>query len=247
MRRFFLEKNKIRKGRAILNGSEARHIGKVLRLGVGDNLYLLDGNGCEYRAVITSKSSKIVEVKILERIPPPKESSLTIALGQSLPNKAKKMDYIVQKATELGVSTIIPFFSARSVLSLDDEASQRRLIRWQRIALEATKQCGRAIVPQIEAITPFKKVLEKWEDNSLKIMLWEDEKSVKLKDILRKTQPSSKVIFLVGPEGGFTPDEVEMAKHAAFQTAGLGRYILRTETVGICLLGILQYEWGDIY
>ncbi|KPJ56315.1 MAG: hypothetical protein AMJ42_05470 [Deltaproteobacteria bacterium DG_8] len=245
MRRFFLDKNRIGGGRAILDGSEARHVGKVLRLGVGDTLYLLDGDGWEYQAVITSKSSKIVEVEIVKKIPPRKDSSITITLGQSLA-KAQKMDYIVQKATELGVSTIIPFFSARSVSSLDDERSQRRRIRWQRIAIEATKQCGRAVVPHIEAVVPFKKVLEKWDDNSLKIMLWEDEKNVKLKDVLKKTQPSPKAIFLVGPEGGFTPDEVEMAKNTGFQTVGLGRYILRTETAGICLLGILQYEWGNL-
>lgn len=245
MRRFFLEKNRIEKGRAILDGNEAKHVGKVLRLGVGDSLYLLDEEGSEYQAVITSKSSRTVEVEILTKIPPQKDSSITIALGQALP-KAQKMNYIIQKTTELGVSTIIPFSSTRSVPLLDDERSQRKRVRWQRIALEATKQCGRVVVPRIEAIVPFKEVLEKWNDNSLKIMLWEDEKNITLKDVLKKNQPSSKVIFLVGPEGGFTPDEVEMAKHAGFQAVSLGKYILRTETAGICLLGILHYEWGDL-
>ena len=245
MRRFFLERNMIGKGKAILNGGEARHIGKVLRLGIGDTLYFLDESGWEYQTVITSKSSKIVEVEIVKKSPPQKDSSITITLGQSLP-KAQKMDYIVQKATELGVSSIIPFLSTRSVLSLDEERSKRKRIRWQKIALEATKQCGRVVVPQIEAIVPFKEILEKCDDNSLKIMLWEDEKSNKLKDVLKNTQPLPKVIFLVGPEGGFTPEEVDMAIHADFQTVSLGRYILRTETAGICLLGILQYEWGDL-
>jgi len=245
MRRFFLERKRIEKGRAIINGNEARHVGKVLRLGVGDTLYLLDEDGWEYQAIIASKSSKIVEVEILTKCPPREDTSITIALGQSLP-KAQKMDYIVQKAAELGVTTIIPFFSTRSVSSLDDERSQRKRIRWQKIALEATKQCGRLFVPHIEAIVSFKEVLEKWNDNPLKIMLWEDEKSITLKDVLKKTQPFSKIIFLVGPEGGFTPDEVEIARHAGFQTVGLGRYILRTETAGMCLLSILQYEWGDL-
>ena len=245
MRRFFLEKNRIGKGRAILNGNEARHIAKVLRLGVGDTLYLLDEDGCEYQAVITSKSYKIVEVEILKKNPPKEDSSITVALGQSLP-KAQKMDYIVQKATELGVSTIIPFFSTRSVSSLDGERSQRKRIRWRKIALEATKQCGRVFVPHIEAIVSFKEVLEKWNDNPLKIILWEDEKSITLKDVLKKTQPSSTIIFLVGPEGGFTPDEVKMARHAGFQTVSLGRYTLRTETAGMYMLSILHYEWGDL-
>jgi 16S rRNA (uracil1498-N3)-methyltransferase len=245
MRRFFLEKNRMREGRAILDGSEARHVGRVLRLAIGDTVYLFDENGLEYQAIITSKSSKIVEVEILKKSPVKRGPSITIVLGQALP-KAQKMDYIVQKTTELGVSTIIPFFSTRSVPSLDDERAQMKRIRWQKVALEATKQCGRVVVPQIEAIVPFKEILKEWNDNLLKIILWEDEKDIKLKDILRKTQPSPKVTLLVGPEGGFTPDEVNMAKHAGFQTVSLGRYILRTETAGPCLMSILQYEWGDL-
>lgn len=245
MRRFFLEKSKIENERAILSGSEARHIVRVLRLGVGDKLSLFDGNGWEYQSVITSKSSKIVEVAIKKKSPLQENSSIEVVLGQALP-KAQKMDYIVQKATELGVSTIIPFFSARSVPSLDDERSQRKHIRWNKVALEATKQCGRLVVPQIEDIVPFTEILEKFKDNSLKIMLWEDEKNNTLKGLLKRNQPSPKVIFLVGPEGGFTLNEVNLAKHAGFQMVSLGRYILRTETVGLCLLAILHYEWGNM-
>jgi 16S rRNA (uracil1498-N3)-methyltransferase len=245
MRRFFVKRDRINKGKAILEGSEARHVGKVLRLGAGDSLYLLDEKGWEYKAVITSKSSKTVEVEILEKTPPQKESSLTIILGQALP-KAQKMDYVVQKATELGVSAIIPFFSARSVPLLDDERSRKKLDRWQRVALEATKQCARVVVPQIKNVVPFEDILGKGDDNSLKIMLWEDEKKTTLKDVLRKNKSSQKVVALVGPEGGFTPDEVTMAKHAGFKTVSLGKYILRTETAGPCLLGILHYELGDL-
>lgn len=244
MRRFFIEKKRIEKGKAVLDGSEARHIGKVLRLGIGDALCLFDENGWEYQAVITSKSSKIVEVEIVKKSPPQKGSSINIVLGQALP-KAQKMDYVVQKATELGVSTIVPFFSDRSVPSLDDERSQRKHIRWQKVALEAAKQCGRLVVPQIEAIVSFREILEGW-DNSLKIILWEYEKNIALKDLLKQNQSFPRVIFLVGPEGGFTPDEVDMARRADFQTVSLGRYILRTETVALCLLSILHYEWGEM-
>lgn len=243
MRRFFVKRDRINKDKAILEESEARHVGKVLRLGVGDNLYLLDERGWEYKAVITSKNSKTVEVEMLEKTPPQKESSLTIILGQALP-KAQKMDYVVQKATELGVSAIIPFFSARSVPLLDDERSRKKLDRWQRVALEATKQCARVVVPQIKTAVSLEDILGKWDDNSLKIMLWEDEKNTTLKDVLRKNKSFQKVIALVGPEGGFTPDEVSMAKHAGFKTVSLGKYILRTETAGPCLLGILHYELG---
>ena len=244
MRRFFLEKNNIREDKATIRGSEARHIGRVLRLGVGDTLYLLDEDGCEYQAIIIAKSSKAVEVELLRKNPPRDDSQITVILGQALP-KAQKMDYIVQKATELGVSTIIPFFSKRTVPSLDGERLKKRLGRWQKIALEATKQCGRLVVSRIEDIVPFEEVVKRYSDNSLKIILWEDEKNIKLKEVLRRNQPPQNVIFLIGPEGGFTDDEVDIAREAGFQSVSLGRYILRTETAGLCLLGILQYEWGD--
>ena len=245
MRRFFLESNKIEEGKTILEGSEARHIGRVLRLGVGDNLYLLDEKGCEYQAVITSKSSHTVGVDIVKKSPPRENPSLNIVLGQALP-KAQKMDYIVQKATELGVSTIIPFTSTRSVPVLDDERSKKKCDRWQRVAREATKQCGRVVVPQIEGVMSFKKILAQWGDNSLKIMLWEDEKNTTLKDVLKENQTPKKVVSLIGPEGGFTADEVDRAKQAGFKTVSLGKYVLRTETAGPCLLGVLHYEWGDL-
>jgi 16S rRNA (uracil1498-N3)-methyltransferase len=109
MRHFFLEKNSIKEGTVVITGSEARHVGKVLRRGVGDTLYLLDEDGCEYKAVITTKTSQFVEVRLLAKNPPQKPSPIKITLGQALP-KAHKMDYIVQKATELGVASVIPFF-----------------------------------------------------------------------------------------------------------------------------------------
>ena len=243
-RRFFIEKKKIIKNRAILDGSEARHIGKVLRLGIGDTLYLLDEKGSEYHGVINSLGSKSVEVELLKKIPPRKQSPVNVVLGQALP-KAQKMDYIVQKATELGVSKIIPFFSARSIPKLDDERLQKRCARWQKIALEATKQCGRVHIPRVETVVPFQEILNKCCNNSLKIMLWEDEKNNTLKEVLQSNQPSKRIVALVGPEGGFTADEVNMSRQAGFTSVSLGRYVLRTETAALCLLGILEYEWGE--
>jgi 16S rRNA (uracil1498-N3)-methyltransferase len=153
------------------------------------------------------------------------------------------MDLIVQKATELGISSIIPFLSDRSVPLLDAERSLRKRMRWQKVAAEATKQCGRTIVPQVDAIIPFRGLLNRWDENSLKIMLWEDEKNSTLKDLLKTHQPSTRVVILVGPEGGFSGQEVAMAREAGFHTVSLGKYILRTETVGMSLLSIVHYEW----
>jgi 16S rRNA (uracil1498-N3)-methyltransferase len=242
MRRFLVEKDRISGNRAFLKEDEARHIGKVLRLGVGDTIYLLDEEGSTYHAMITARDAKTVEVEIVEKITAPKEPALEIVLGQAIP-KAQKMDLIVQKATELGISSIIPFLSDRSVPLLDAERSLRKRMRWQKVAAEATMQCGRTIVPQVDAIIPFRGLLNRWDENSLKIMLWEDEKNSTLKDLLKTHQPSTRVVILVGPEGGFSGQEVAMAREAGFHTVSLGKYILRTETVGMSLLSIVHYEW----
>ena len=242
MRRFLVEKDRISGNRAVLKEDEARHIGKVLRLSVGDVLCLIDEEGSTYHAMITTRDAKTVEVEIVEKIPPQKEPSMEIVLGQAIP-KAQKMDLIVQKATELGVSSIIPFLSDRSVPLLDAERSLRKRMRWQKVAAEATKQCGRTIVPQVDAIIPFRGLLNRWDENSLKIMLWEDEKNNTLKDLLKTHQPSARVVILVGPEGGFSGQEVNMAREAGFHTVSLGKYILRTETAGMSLLSIVHYEW----
>ena len=245
MRHFVIEQKSIQGDKAIITGSEARHVSRVLRRDVGDRLNLVDENGFEYLAVIVSKSQQDLEVKLLEKYPPPKESPIKVVLGQALP-KARKMDYIVQKATELGVHTIIPFYSTRTVPRLHGERQEKKCERWQKIVLEASKQCGRKVIPKVEEIVTFEEILEKWEDNSLKIILWEDEKNNRLHNVLKNLQQFKKVVVLVGSEGGFTDKEIAAARERAFKSAGLGNAILRTETAGIYLLSVLHYELGQL-
>jgi 16S rRNA (uracil1498-N3)-methyltransferase len=241
MRHFFIKKNSIKHDSAVITGSEARHVGRVLRRGVGDTLYLLDEDGWEYQAVITAKTSQRVEVQLLAKHPPQKPSPIKITLGQAVP-KAHKMDYIVQKATELGVDSVIPFFSARTGPRLPDERLHNRRHRWQKIALEATKQCGRKDVPTVETIVTFEEIIHKRYNNVLKIILWEDEKNRRLKEVLQSSNQCQNIILLIGPEGGFTAEEIEGAKKHDFVSVSLGRFILRTETVGLYLLSVLHYE-----
>jgi len=244
MRHFFIEKKSIKEGTAFITGSEARHVGRVLRRGVGDTLYLLDDDGWEYQAVITAKTSQRVEVRLLAKNPPQKPSPIKIILGQAVP-KALKMDYIVQKATELGVSSLIPFFSSRTGPRIPDERLQKKCHRWQKIALEATKQCGRKDVPTVEPIVMFEELINKGYNNVLKIILWEDEKNRRLKEVLQNTKQCQNIILLVGPEGGFTAEEIELARKCGFVSVSLGKRILRTETVGLYLLSVLDYELGN--
>ena len=241
MSHFFLKKNSIKQDRAIITGSEARHVARVLRREVGDTLYLLDEDGWEYQAIITAKTSQRVEVRLLAKYPPQKPSPNKIILGQAVP-KTHKMDFIVQKATELGVSSVIPFISSRTGPRLPDERLQKKWHRWQTIAREATKQCGRKDVPTVERMVTFEELINKRYDNVLKIILWEDEKNRRLKEVLQNSRKWQNIVLLVGPEGGFTAEEVAGARERGFVSVSLGRCILRTETVGLYLLSVLHYE-----
>jgi len=240
-RHFFLEKNRIKKGRAFITGDEARHIGAVLRRGAGDPLYLIDQDGWEYTAVIIAATPQRVEVSLMEKYPPAKLPAGKIILGQALP-KFQKMDYIVQKATELGASGISPFFSSRSVLRPGDEQLRIKHLRWQKIAGEATKQCGRSFVPPVEKVLSFQEIMQSHAENYLKIMLWEDEKNHGLKEVISGSASGQNIFVLVGPEGGFTDREVALASSSGFQPVSLGRHIMRTETASLYVLSVLHYE-----
>lgn len=241
MRHFFIKKESIHQGTALITGREARHVGRVLRRGVGDTLFLLDEDGWEYQAVITATTARGVEVRLLAANPPRKPFPVTITLAQAVP-KAHKMDFIVQKATELGVSSLIPFFSERTGPRVPDERLHKKWVRWQTIAREATKQCGRMDVPRVETVLTFRECITRQYNNVLKILLWEDEKNNRLRDVLQGSDKWENIILLVGPEGGFTAEEVASAGENGFVSVSLGRSILRTETVSLYLLSVLHYE-----
>jgi len=145
----------------------------------------------------------------------------------------------------LGVKEIIPFFSSRSVPLLEKSGKLKRYHRWGRIAIEASKQCGRGVVPKIEPLQDYSEMLRMASPDSLRLILWEREGG-KLKEVLERSKEKTRIFFIVGPEGGFSLDEVEEAKRAGFIPVTLGKRILRAETASLCLLSILQYEQGDI-
>jgi len=165
-------------------------------------------------------------------------------LAQSL-LKGEKMDYLIQKATELGVKRIIPFFSSRTIPLLEESRRLKRYHRWKRIAVEASKQCGRGVVPKIEPLQDYFEMVQTATQDSLRLILWEKE-GARLKDILTGSKEKKKIFFVIGPEGGFTQEEIEHARREGFIPVKLGRRILRSETSSLCLLSILQYECGDI-
>ncbi len=210
---------------------------------VGSLVTLTDSEGSDFRGRVTRLSKKEGSIFVFEAFSSPTESSLEIILLQALPEK-ERMELIIQKTTELGASAILPFQSERSISLEEREARQKKAHRWQHIAVKAVQQSRRAKVPYVGECRPFREVLGGCGEDGLKILLWEKE-GEKLKSILKK-QPSQKIYVAVGPEGGFTEGEVEWAKRQEFIPVKLAYRILRTETAAITVVGILQYELGDL-
>jgi 16S rRNA (uracil1498-N3)-methyltransferase len=244
MARFYVPQPKIEKGMLRVEGDEVRHIRKVLRLKAGDKIVIFDGTAREYEGTIVEADSSSVVIKVQNVLPSRSESPLEIALAQGL-LKGEKMDYLIQKATELGVNRVIPFLSSRTIPLLEESRRLNRHHRWKKIAVEASKQSGRGVVPKIESLQDYFEMVQTATQDSLRLILWEKE-GARLKEILAGAKAKKKIFFVVGPEGGLTHDEVDHARRREFIPVNLGRRILRSETSSLCLLSILQYEGGDI-
>jgi 16S rRNA (uracil1498-N3)-methyltransferase len=227
-----------------IEGDEVRHIRRVLRLKRGDEIVVFNGSGKEYGGTIVEEGPSSVVITIQNIFSSRPESHLEMTLAQSL-LKGDKMDYLIQKATELGVKEIIPFLSSRSVPLLEKSKRFKRNVRWERIAVEASKQCGRGVVPRIEPLQAYSEMLRTASPGSLRLILWEKE-GARLKEALEGSTGKTKIFFIIGPEGGLSQEEVDQAKRNGFTPVTLGRRILRSETASLCLMSILQYEWGDM-
>jgi 16S rRNA (uracil1498-N3)-methyltransferase len=244
MARFYVPHPQIEDGILKIEGDEVKHIRKVLRLKRGDEVFIFDGSGKEYAGTIVKEGPFSVSIKVRNSFFSPEEANLSITLAQSL-LKGEKMDYLIQKATELGIKRIVPFNSSRSIPLLEESRRLERHHRWEKIAIAASKQCGRRVLPQIDPPGDYPQILESVPEGSLRLILWE-RGGERLKDILKPIGKEKEIFFIVGPEGGLSQKEVEVATKAHFIPIALGKRILRSETASLCLLSILQYEWGDI-
>lgn len=222
-----------------LPAAASHYISKVLRLGVNAELILFNGNSFEYSAKIKEVQKKSVLVEILNQLPAETESPLRTQLALGI-SKSERMDYAIQKSTELGVSEIIPLFTQTCEVKLSQERIQRRLNHWQQIAISASEQCGRVSVPRI--LTPLN--LTAWlEDCDADIKFICDHRS---EQGIRADQACNKVALLIGPEGGFSPAELSQAQAAGFKAINMGPRVLRTETAPVAALSILQFLYGDL-
>jgi len=238
--RFPISNKNISKQDTIITGSDYRHIVKVLRLKQGEEIILFDENFFEHIGKIIEINKKEIKVEILSSTKVKTESDVNITLLQGIP-KGNKMDFIIEKATELGVNSIVPVVTERSQVR-----KTNKFLRWQRIAMESSKQCGRMIPPKIHDIMRFNDIEEYSSYCSLRLIFYENCKA-KLNEYLKNiSQPSANIIIFIGPEGGFSEDEMRLAMEWGFSPMGLGPRILRTETAGIVAVSILQFICGDI-
>ena len=246
MRRFFVEEITPTTDSLSLTGKEARHISKVLRMRKGEVLTIMDGKGRLFESTIEDLNYKKVKVRINKSISSPPPSPIGINLAQAL-IKSNSMDYLIQKLTELGINSIQLFYSERTVIKLKPGHLRNKMDRWMEIMKSACRQCGRVTLPTLNPPLPFEEIIKDAPDkDTLKILLWENEEEVDLKGVLRSMSPLPHTLAMVGPEGGFTPNEINRAREADFHIISLGNRVLRTETAAVSLISIIQYEWGDL-
>jgi len=219
---------------------------RVLRMRVGDRLILMDRKGLRFQSRIESVRGQEVTVLLEKPAPAPAESPVKIILCQAL-LKARAMDFVIEKASEIGVHQILPFASQRTVVRAGHDQSSARIRHWREIAVSASKQSNRAKPPEVALPCTLSTLVEQWQnERALKVILWEDEKAQDLKAILKGWAPLTTVVGIIGPEGGFSVEEVDRVRQGGFLSASLGRRVLRAETAAITFLAILQYEWGDL-
>jgi 16S rRNA (uracil1498-N3)-methyltransferase len=246
MRRFFIEPAALQKPIVAIEGSEVRHIKNVLRLKPGDEVRLFDGEGFEYDAIIRRCLADRIEIKITHKFPGTHESPLQIAVAQAL-LKEKKMERLLRHLCELGITQWIPFISEHSVPNPGEKRLSARAGRWNKIIKESCKQCQRSKLPEIIKTLTFEDVLDYGRSCDLKIVFYENA-SATLKSPMAPNTPSTsqKILLVLGPEGGFSDQEIENARTAGYIIAGLGSRILRAETAAIAACTLTQYLFGDM-
>ncbi|MHC1481412.1 16S rRNA (uracil(1498)-N(3))-methyltransferase [Frateuria aurantia] len=224
-----------------LQGQAAEHLSRVLRLGPGAAVVLFNGDGFDYHATIASLERRSVQLAVADRSHPGNESPLPLILAQGIA-RGEKMDLIIQKACELGLTEIAPLHTERSEVKLDDKRAARRLEHWQAVAVSAAEQCGRAVVPKVHPAQPLRLWLAGLAPaGPLRLSLSPGGAP----GLHQLTMPDAGAILVVGPEGGLGERDLEALDGHGFQRLLLGPRILRTETAGLAAAAALQTLYGD--
>ncbi len=240
MHRFFAGKDAFADGKVYIRGGDVAHITRVLRLKNGDSVTVCDGAGMDYICVVDSADKDTVVLNITESVSCDTESETSITLYQGIP-KSDKMDFIIQKCVELGVKKIVPVETARIVAKVKD--GDKKIARWQRIAEEAAKQCGRGVIPEIGEVCSFSEAIK--ASHTLRLMPYECERDGLLSETLKFVSKGADIGIYIGPEGGFDKAEADLAVASGVTTVTLGKRILRCETAGLATVVAVMYALGE--
>ena len=241
MPRFFIDYTPEVGGEAVIEGGDARHIGGALRMTAGESLTLCDGKGTDYACTVTAVEKERVTLSVDAAAPSSSEPSLAVTLYMGLP-KGDKMELIIQKAVELGVTAIVPVATARCIVKLDGKDAAKKQVRWQKIAAEAAGQSGRGIIPVVESPLSWKQALVRFAEEKT-LLCYEGGGA----PIGKLVSPADTAISLVvGPEGGFDPAEVEAVTAVGGKIATLGPRILRCETAPLAAIAVLMENSGNM-
>ncbi|MBE7032776.1 MAG: 16S rRNA (uracil(1498)-N(3))-methyltransferase [Ruminococcaceae bacterium] len=241
MANFYIDKSDINDNTATITGEEAQHISRVLRMKKGDAVTLCDGEGFFYEAVLSDFSDKTVIADILSKRVAETEPQVKVTVFQGVP-KNPKLETIIQKLTEIGAVRLVPVDTKRAVAKLDKENKVDRL---RKIAREAAKQSKRGIVPEVLSPVNFKDAVKMAAEADLALIPYEEEREMSLKKALTGKTPKS-VSVMIGPEGGFDSEEIQLAKENGITSVTLGKRILRTETAPIAVCSAILYELGEM-
>ena len=224
-----------------LTGEDARHICRSLRMAIGETLILCDGAGTDYTGILRQADGTTATVEILSRQPSQTEPTVFIRLFQALP-KGDKMEWILQKAVELGVSEVVPVLTERCISRPDEKSMDKKLARWQKIAVEAAKQCGRGRIPAVRPLVRFPEAAQMLGRMEKGLFFYE-KGGLPIKEALRSH--AGQIGIFIGAEGGFSPEEARLAQDAGAVCASLGSRILRCETAPLAALSAILYETGN--
>lgn len=249
MPKFFVKEEQINNQKIKIQGTDVNHIKNVLREKVGSELIICnEKTGQDYLCEIKEIKEENIICNIKEKLLNNAESNIKVTIMQGLP-KADKMELIIQKSVELGVNNIIPIEMKRCVVKLKDKDKIKKIERWQKISVVAAKQSGRNIIPEINQVENLKNICETFENYDIVLLAYENEKENTIKNELKQLKEKNqnknedvKIAILIGPEGGITEEEVEIARKKGAKIITLGKRILRTETVALNVLSIIMYE-----
>lgn len=242
MHHFFVTPDQVSENHIFIEGSDVNHMKNVLRMKIGEEFQVSDGNNKKYRCKIEEFTEKEVCAMILEELKADTELPSKLYLFQGLP-KSDKMEWIVQKAVELGAWEIIPVSTRRAVVKLDEKKAAKKVERWNSISESGAKQSGRAKIPEVKSVMSYKEALSYAKQLDIVLIPYElAEGMQETKQLIRSIEPGQSVGVFIGPEGGFEQEEVELAVEMGAKPVTLGKRILRTETAGLTMLSVLMYH-----